>query len=358
LEIISNLCLQGKLMAIIRLATSQRSFLLAICLTAWLAACSPPPKSQTTRWLKTTPTYLTEISPSDLNEDQAKSVIGIVTTFMRLTDVPTLASLIPKEGLVITPYGVRPTSSRGLTGERLTSTLKQLLEDSNPEIVAYESSRPGHIGLVLRGISRVRVRTASGAAIWITDLDYVSLDQDKKGNWQIRVLSPDTQGTLAKLIQEPPFKMASEYTQPEILPATPREVIAQVAKMLNKGDASGLASMVSDKGLAIGPYGLVIREIGLQDEVLLKTLSTLFKGAETRVIAYDLSEEGRIGLVIKGLNRTQVQPAIGDKITVTSLAYMSLKLEEDGVWRLWLIASDNYGLLAEAMNKPPFQRWK
>jgi hypothetical protein len=358
LDSIFSLCAQGKLMAIMRLAFSQRSFLLVICLTAWLAACSPPPKSQTTRWLKTTPTYLTAISPSDLNEDQAKSVIAIVTTFMRLTDVPTLASLIPKQGLVITPYGVKPTSSKGLTGERLTSTLKQLLENSNPEIVAYESNKPGHIGLVLRGISRVRVRTATGMAIWITDLNYVSLDQDKKGNWQITVLSPDTEGNLAKAIREPPFKLVTEYTQPEIVPATPREVITQVASLLNKGDANGLARMVSDKGLAIGPYGLVIREIGLQDEVLLKTLSTLFKGAETRVIAYDLSEEGRIGLVIKGLNRTQVQPAIGDKITVTSLAYMSLKLEEDGVWRLWLIASDNYGLLADAMNKPPFERWK
>ena len=125
-----------------------------------------------------------------------------------------------------------------------------------------------------------------------------------------------------------------------------------------RGDASGLAGMVSAKGLAIGPYGLVIREIGLQDEVLLKTLSTLFKGAETRVIAYDLSEEGRIGLVIKGLKRTQVQPAIGDAIMMTSLAYMSLKLEDDGVWRLWLLAPDNYGLLAEAMDKSPFERWK
>lgn len=341
-----------------RLAILQRSLLLVICLTAWLAACSPPPKSPTARWNKTTPTYLTAISPSDLNGDQAKSVIAIVTTFMRLTDVPTLASLIPKEGLVITPYGVKPTSSRGLTGERLTSTLKQLLEDSNPEIVAYESSKPGHIGLVLRGISRVRVRTAAGAAIWITDLNYVSLDQDRKGNWRITLLSPDTQRTLAKVIQGPPFKLVTEYSQPEIVPATPREVITQVAKLLNKGDASSLARMVSDKGLAIAPYGLFVREIGLQDEALLKTLSTLFRGAETRVIAYDLSEEGRIGLVIKGLHRTQVQPAIGDKITITSLAYMSLKLDDDGVWRLWLIASDNYGLLADAMDKPPFVRWK
>jgi hypothetical protein len=345
-------------MAMIRLAISQRLLLLVICLTAWLVACSPPPKSQTTRWLKKTPVYLTSISPSDLNEDQAKSVIAIVTTFMRLADVPTLASLIPKEGLVITPYGAKPTTSRGLTGERLTSTLKQLLENSNPEIVAYESNKPGHIGLVLKGISRVRVRTAAGVAIWITDLNYVSLDQDKKGNWQITVLSPDTRGTLGQLIQEPPFKLVTEYTQPAMLPATPREVIAQVAKLLNKGDVNSLAAMVSAKGLAIAPYGLVIREIGLQDEVLLKTLSTLFKGAETRVIAYDLSEEGRIGLVIKGLNRTQVQPAIGDKITMTSLAYMSLKLEDDGVWRLWLIAPDSYGLLAEAMDKPPFIKWK
>ena len=345
-------------MAMTRLAISQRSFLLVICLTAWLAACSPPPKSQTTRWLKTTPTYLTAISPSDLSEDQVKSVIAIVTTFMRLTDVPTLASLIPKQGLVITPYGVKPASSRGLTGERLTSTLKQLLENSNPEIVAYEANEPGHIGLVLKGIGRVRVRTAAGAAIWITDLNYVSLDQDKKANWQITTLSPDTRGTLAQAIQAAPFKMVTEYTQPEIVPATPREVIMQIAVLLNKGDASGLAGMVSDKGLAIAPYGLVVRDIGLQDEVLLKTLSILFKGAETRVIYYDLSEEGRIGLVIKGLKRTEVQPAIGDPIMMTSLAYMSLKLEDDGVWRLWLLASDNYGLLAEAMDKPPFKPWK
>ncbi|HZD56683.1 MAG TPA: hypothetical protein VE136_08175 [Anaerolineales bacterium] len=287
-----------------------------------------------------------------------KSVIAIVTTFMRLTDVPTLASLIPKQGLVITPYGVKPASSRGLTGERLTSTLKQLLENSNPEIVAYEANMPGHIGLVLKGIGRVRVRTAAGAAIWITDLNYVSLDQDKKANWQITTLSPDTRGTLAQAIQAAPFKMVTEYTQPEIVPATPREVIMQIAVLLNKGDASGLAGMVSDKGLAIAPYGLVVRDIGLQDEVLLKTLSILFKGAETRVIYYDLSEEGRIGLVIKGLKRTEVQPAIGDPIMMTSLAYMSLKLEDDGVWRLWLLASDNYGLLAEAMDKPPFKPWK
>lgn len=331
---------------------------LAILISILLVGCSEPSKSVSSRWLNQTTTSIVAQTDTDGGKDQVQSVIAILTTFLRMTDVPTLASMVPEKGLLVVPYGVRPSSQNGLRGESLNYELEALLKNTNPEIVAYDLSRPKHVGLVVKGLNRVRVRPPRSGTILFTDLTYVSLDQSENEVWQITMVSPDTTGVLARAIQKAPFEMISESYKAEILPATPREVISKVAKLLNQGDAATLAAMVSDHGLALTPYGLVTRETGLKGDVMLKTLTELFRGAETRVIAYDLSEEGRIGLAIRGLKRTEVQPAIGDRVTMTSLAFMALKLDDEGNWRLWLIAPDSYGFLAAAMYDPPFERWK
>lgn len=327
---------------------------LVIFLATWLAACSDAGGSAVSKWYQP---YATQLAPQDLDSDQAHSVIAVMSTFMRLADVPTLTSLVAKEGLIIVPYGVTSPTRKGLTGERLDATITNLVRGASPEIIAYEISQPGHVGLIVKGLNRTRVRPFVGQPIEITDLSYVSLDQNKNQEWRITTLAVDRQNDLATAIQNPPFILISEYAQPQIVPAAPREVIAEVAKLLNRGDAEALVRMVSQHGLAIAPYGLVIRETGLKDEDLSKTMTELVRGSETRVLAYDLSEEGRIGLAIKGLKRMEIQPAVGNKVTMTSLAYMQLKLDAEGYWRLWLIAPDTYGLLTEAMDKPPFQRW-
>lgn len=342
-------------MALSKSANLWRGLFLVIFLSTLLAACSGPAGSAASKWYQP---YAIQLSSQDLDSDQALSVIAVMSTFMRLADVPTLTSLVANEGLIIVPYGVASPTRKGLTGERLNSTISSLVRDANPEIIAYEISQPAHVGLVVKGLSRTRVRPLVGQPIEITELSYVSLDQNKNQDWQITILAVDRQGDLAKAIQNSPFTLITEYTQPQILPASPREVISEVSKLLNRGDAESLVRMVSQQGLAIAPYGLVIREIGLKDESLSKILTELVKGSETRVLAYDLSEEGRIGLAVKGLKRMEVQPAIGNKVTMTSLAYMQLKLDAEGNWRLWLIAPDTYSLLAEAMDEPPFQRWR
>jgi ketosteroid isomerase-like protein len=331
---------------------------LAILISILLVGCSEPSKSVSSRWLNQTTTSIVAQSDTDRSQDRVQSVIAILTTFLRMADVPTLASMVPEKGLVVVPYGVTTTGSNGLRGESLVHELEALLKNTTPEIVAYDLSGPKHVGLVVMGLNRVRVRPPRSGTILFTDMTYVSLDQSEDGEWQITMVAPDTSGGLAKAIQKPPFEMVSEPYKAEILPATPREVISEVAKLLNKGDAAKLAAMVSDQGLAITPYGLVTRETGLKGDGMLKTMTELFKGAETRVIAYDLSEEGRIGLAIRGLKRTEIQPAIGDRVTMTSLAFMALKLDDQGNWRLWLIAPDSYGFLAQAMYKAPFERWR
>lgn len=336
----------------------SRLLFLAVLISILLVGCSEPSKSVSSRWLSQTTTSIVDQTDIGQNKDGVQSVIAILTTFMRMADVPTLASMVPERGLIVVPYGVKPTSQNGLRGESLNYELAALLKNTTPEIVAYDLSKPKHVGLVVSGLNHVRVRPPRSGTILFTDLTYVSLNQSDDEAWQITMIAPDTSGILAKAIQNPPFEMVSESKQSQILPATPREVISEVAKLLNRGDAARLAKMVSDQGLAITPYGLVTRETGLKDDVMLQTMTELFKGSETRVIAFDLSEEGRIGLVIRGLKRTQVQPAIGDRVTMTSLAFMALKLDEEGIWRLWLIAPDSYGFLAEAMYKPPFERWK
>lgn len=331
---------------------------LAILISILLAGCSGPTKSVSSRWLNQTTTSIVAQSEADGSEDQVQSVVAILTTFLRMADVPTLASMVPEKGLVVAPYGVKPAGQNGLRGESLNYELEALLKNTTPEIVAYDLSGPKHVGLVVRGLNRVRVRPPRSGTILFTDLTYVSLDQSAGGDWQITLVAPDTAGILGKAIQRPPFETVSESSKAEILPATPREVISEVAKLLNQGNAAKLAEMVSDQGLAITPYGLVTRETGLKGEVMLKTLTEFFRGAETRVIAYDLSEEGRIGMAIRGLKRTEVQPAVGDKVTMTSLAFMALKLDDQGNWRLWLIAPDSYGFLADEMYKSPFERWR
>jgi glycerophosphoryl diester phosphodiesterase len=334
------------------------SLVFIIGLMLGLVGCSEPSNPVSKSLAKQAPQALTEFSSGDLDKEQAQPVIAVMTTFLRMADVPTLASMVPKEGLIVVPYGVRPSSQRGLTGEILNQALEGLLKNSKPEIIAYEVYKSGHIGLVVKGLNPVRVRPPHSPTILFTDLTYVSLDRSKGGDWQITMAAPDTRGMLVKALSSSPFVMLSEYSQPLMVPAAPRDVIAGVAKMLNQADAPALVKMVSEHGLAIVPYGLVTRETGLKDDTLVKTVTSLVKGAEARVVAYDLSEEGRIGLVVKGLNRIQVQPVFGDKVTMTSLAFMSIKLDADGVWRLWLIAPDNYGLLAKTMYKPPFESYK
>ena len=149
---------------------------------------------------------------------------------------------------------------------------------------------------------------------------------------------------------------------PNAMPPTPpsderRLVVGQVAAWLQSGDVGALANLVSEQGLIVSPYGVGLPSKGLKGAMLTRTLEMIVQGANPRVAAYDLSVPERIGVVVTGLNQVEIAPAVGDVLTITNPVYIVLD-QREGVWKLWFMAVDRGGMLAEAVKSPPFEAWQ
>ncbi len=128
--------------------------------------------------------------------------------------------------------------------------------------------------------------------------------------------------------------------------------------LIEKADAGSLARLVRSSGLVIAPYAVGAPDQGLKGEALRQALEAMLVGTHPKVVAYNMSEQGRVDLVVTGLNAVEITPAVGDALTMTSPALVSLADAGNGNWELWLVAVDNLGQLAQNMTTAPFRPWQ
>lgn len=279
-------------------------------------------------------------------------IIPSMTAIVQAADSDLLAGFVPEEGLVIAPYGIG-APNRGLSGEALHQALQVVWEGATPEILAYDGTMPGRIGLVVSGLNEVMVTPAVGDELRVTTPSYVGWRLAPDGTWHLWLIAVDRDGLLAESMDEPPFQMDS--FEPSGFTIVSDEevqmVVGNLETLLQRGDVEALGNMVAERGLVIAPYAVGVPKEGLSGMAMSRALQTMLQGAQPRVVAYDRRTEGKLGLVVTGLNEVEITPAIGEPLTITTPAELVLWRADTRQWQLLAIAVDSQRLLAERLSQ-------
>ncbi len=148
---------------------------------------------------------------------------------------------------------------------------------------------------------------------------------------------------------------AVDVAQMQSQDITPAILVA--VHIIETGDPDPVAKLVRSSGLVIAPYAVGAPTQGLKGEDLSKALEAILRGTHPKVVAYDIAGQGRVDLVVTGLNPAEITPAVGDALMMTSPALVSMLDTGDGKWELWLVAVDNLGLLKQNMTSQPYRPW-
>lgn len=285
-------------------------------------------------------------------------IIPNLTALLQSGDPERLAGFVPREGLVIAPYGIG-APNRGLTGEALHQALQAMLQDAAPEVLSYDGTVPGRIGLVVSGLNDVVVTPAVGDELLVTMPSYVGWRLAPDGTWQLWLLAVDRDGLLAESMDEPPFQ--TDSLEPSGFTMVGDEevqmLVGNLESLLQRGDVEALGALVAERGLVIAPYAVGLPEEGLTGTTMSRALQAMLRGAQPQVVAYDRSTEGRLGVVVTGLNDVEITPAVGEPLTITTPAELALWQTDARQWQLLVVAVDLQGLLAERLGQGSFEAW-
>lgn len=296
-----------------------------------------------------------EISPLDENEVQL--VVGEVLELFQDAEVEIVANRVQDEGLIIAPFST-DAPEEGLIGVPLKKALETMLRGADPQVVALDTHVKRKIGIVITGLNPAKITPAVGDEVVISSPSLLTLDLEQNGEWQLDTISVDSDLKLLDAIEEPPYEVWTPDPSTETLSPQIRAVIATFADMLRRGDPLEVSLHVPPEGLLITPYGLGAPERGLSGEPLLQTLEELLAEAEPEIVAFDLTTPGRVGLVVRGLNKVDIKPASGEPMRMTDPTFVSLVLGPEGRWGFWLLAPDTFDVLIAALDSPPFVPWK
>jgi hypothetical protein len=111
--------------------------------------------------------------------------------------------MVGESGLIIAPYAVG-APDQGLTGEELTATLEALLQGAKTQVVAYDSSNPGRLSVVVTGLNPVEISPAVGDTLTVTGPVEVQL-RENGTQWQLTILAVDQAGLLAQRMDQAPY---------------------------------------------------------------------------------------------------------------------------------------------------------
>jgi hypothetical protein len=170
--------------------------------------------------------------------------------------------------------------------------------------------------------------------------------------YEPRAVAGDTAGGLARLISRLNLRIAPPLAET----ISPSEALRTFLGYLTRGDTAALARMAAPEGLVVDHYrpagAPFTGPIGAE---LDRTLAALFGAASPKVEAYSLSTDRRVDLVVSGLNRVQTDLCTGEPCIVDGRVKLSLRQEQNGAWRFWLLAVDDLGLLEQEIQSGAYQ---
>ncbi|HZD58484.1 MAG TPA: hypothetical protein VE136_17250 [Anaerolineales bacterium] len=289
-------------------------------------------------------------APEPAFSSEELAIIEIID-YMQAEDIDALMKLVPEDGLVIAPYAVG-VSEKGLTGQALRQALRSMLSGTELIVEAHASTLdPGLTGFIITGLNPVEVQPAVGDPFVVTGYTLVELEQDSEGQFRLASLAVDVQGLMAEALAYPPFTDNPILLRDE----QARAIIRNLDKSLQAGDVDSLANMVNYRGLIFGPYAVGLPNRGLTDEDLTKALEAILKDADPEVVSYE-RRIGGLSVVVTGLNRVEITPAVGDALLISSPALVELTQDKDESWILWAIVVDDSSLLKEGTSN--YKLWK
>lgn len=136
------------------------------------------------------------------------------------------------------------------------------------------------------------------------------------------------------------------------------EATRQAVALIANHDAEGLLAMAQPGGLHLAPYAVGLPDEGMSTEKALKALSALVHEATPEIVGYDLQNDGKFAVAVKGLEAGLEVPSTGSedsRVTTTELALLTLRLY-GSEWKLSSIAFDRSGLLVERIEKGQYQK--
>lgn len=284
-------------------------------------------------------------------------LIPNMTALVQTANAAFLSRYVPEEGLVIAPYGIG-APNRGLTGAAMRAALEAMFQGSEPQVVTYDGSVPGRIGLVVSGLNAVTLKPEIGDELQVTDPAYLGWRLSEDGSWQLWLMAVDRDGLLAEAIAGPPFTGSGPGPFTLLSDEEARMLVGQLESLLQSGDVEALSGMVVERGLVVAPYAVGMPEEGLTGMEMSRALQAMLQGAQPQVIAYDRSGEGKLGVVVDGLNAVEITPAVGEPLTVTSPAELILWQAGAEQWQLVAVVVDDGGLLVERLESgATYEKW-